>query len=192
MSNKFMTASQKSLVEQHLHLVSKTLKHLSISNRSIPEMNMDELYQIGCLALCKAAMSCDDGRPFAPYAAIAIRNALLDQYRSMMRHYDHFTSMEDNYDASEDGTSGQHFCSSMNEPEQEIIKNDTSAYLKQLQNDSSGVIKKGIAILWLTENGYNSTDIGHYYGVPANHIRAWKSKAVAKLRNDERLHAMLN
>lgn len=192
MSDKFMTASQKSLVEQHLYLVSGTLKRLSISNRSIPEMNMDELYQIGCMALCKAAMSCDSGRPFAPYAAAVIRNALLDQYRSMIRHYGRFTSIEDHDGSLKNGTSGEQISSYINEPEQAIMKKDTSAYLKQLQNDSSGVIKKGIYSLLLAESGYNSADIGHFFGVPANHIRAWKSKAVAKLRNDEQLHALLN
>lgn len=191
MCDKLLTASQKILVEQHLYLVGKTLKHLSISNPSIPEMNRDELYQIGCMALCKAAMTCDSSRPFAPYAKVVIRNALLDQYRSMVRHYDHFFPMEDNAD-TESSTSDRQLCTYISEPEREVIKKDTSAYLKQLQNDSSGVIKKGIAVLWLTENGYDSADIGRYYGVPANHIRAWKSKAVAKLRNDEQLHALLN
>lgn len=192
MKKEYVPTSWQSLVEKNLHLVSKVIRGLSISNASLPEMNADELYQVGCLALCKAAMRFDDGRPFEPYAKTVIRNALLDQYRLAMRYHQRTCYLSEPLTDADEISFETLLRSSTGNPESEILEAETDAYLQMLEKQSTGIMSKGIATLLLTAKGYNSTDIARHFGVPANHIRAWKSKAAAKLRSDQKLYALLN
>ena len=54
-----MTLAQSVLVEENLHLVKVVIKRHIRINPENPELCFDELYQIGSLALCSAAMSYD-------------------------------------------------------------------------------------------------------------------------------------
>ena len=77
------------------------------------------------------------------------------------------------------------------QPEAETIAASSSAYLEVLSEQNSTVIQKGIAALCLQQQGYKSTDLAKLYGVPANHVRAWQSKARKKLKQDQELYALL-
>lgn len=192
MKTEYVPTTWQALVEKNLHLVTKVIRGLSISNSSMPEMNADELYQVGCLALCKAAMRFDDGRPFEPYAKTVIRNALLDQYRLAMRYHQRTCSLSETLTDTDEISFETLLRSGTGNPESEICETETDAYLMMLEKQNTGIMSKGIATLLLTAKGYNSTDIAQHFGVPANHIRAWKSKAAAKLRCDKQLYALLN
>lgn len=189
---KESVSTWQALVEKNLYLVTKVIRGLSISNSSIPEMNADELYQIGCLALCKAAIHFDEKRPFEPYAKTVIRNALLDQYRLAMRYHQRTCSIYDSTPDTDEIPMETLLRSRTGNPESEVLEAETAAYLRMLEGQATGIMSKGIATILLTAKGYNSTDIAQHFGVQPNHIRAWKSKAAAKLRSDKQIHALLS
>ena len=91
---KPMTPAQKQLAEEHMDLVPKIIR--SMTNGSpLPSEQRQELCQIGYLALCRAAVSCGEGFPFAPYAAAAIRNAIFDFWRHEIREKELFCPLQE-------------------------------------------------------------------------------------------------
>lgn len=82
--------------------------------------------------------------------------------------------------------------SSLQNLEQEHNLRSIYEYLQTLQNVNCTTIKKGIQALLLQQNGYTSQEISKHYGVPASHVRAWKSKARKYLQQDATLYALLS
>lgn len=91
---KPMTPAQKQLAENHMDLVPKIIRSLTNGSPLTSEQRQ-ELCQIGYLALCRAAVSCGEGFPFAPYAAAAIRNAVYDFWRHEIRGKDLFCPLQE-------------------------------------------------------------------------------------------------
>ncbi|MGB5543318.1 MAG: RNA polymerase sigma factor FliA [Gammaproteobacteria bacterium] len=75
--------SADALVEEHADLVKRIAAHLM--GRLPPTVEMDDLVQVGLMALLGAARhySPDKGANFATYAGIRVRGAMLDEVRSM-------------------------------------------------------------------------------------------------------------
>lgn len=82
--------------------------------------------------------------------------------------------------------------SSLQNWEQEHNLRSIYEYLQTLQNVNCTTIKKGIQALLLQQNGYTSQEISKHYGVPASHVRAWKSKARKYLQQDATLYTLLS
>lgn len=78
-----LSREQRALVEGHLNLVGYHVSEMLL--RVPPQVTRDELASAGYLALTQAALSFDplSGVPFARYAAIRLRGALLDELRGM-------------------------------------------------------------------------------------------------------------
>lgn len=78
-----VTASGKILIEEHLHIVGYHVSDMLV--RVPSQVTRDDLASAGYLALTRAAMSYDPetGVPFARFAAIRIKGALIDELRSM-------------------------------------------------------------------------------------------------------------
>ena len=49
--------------------------------------------------------------------------------------------------------------------------------LDRAEATAGGVVAKGIQAIRLLANGYTNREIGERYGVSANHVTAWVSKA---------------
>lgn len=90
-----LNAEQQEMVEQHLDLVSIILRKYISTNEQIRGLEYDDLYQCGCLALCKAAYHYDGRVKFETFAGTVIRNALLDECRKATTVY----SKQLSYDA---------------------------------------------------------------------------------------------
>ena len=170
-----MTDIERKLTEDHLPIVAKVIQTLTCSCRYVSYDERQDLLQIGNLALCKAAMNYDGSRPFETYAKVVIRNAIYDYWRSLQKERTYTCSMDAIAD-NETDTSYQQLLA------------DTSS----LQNVNCTTIKKGIQALLLQQNGYTSQEISKHYGVPASHVRAWKSKARKYLQQDATLYALLS
>ena len=170
-----MTDIERKLTEDHLSIVAKVIQTLTCGCRYVSYDERQDLLQIGNLALCKAAMNYDGNRPFETYAKVVIRNAIYDYWRSLQKERTYTCSMDAIAD-NETDTSYQQLLA------------DTSS----LQNVNCTTIKKGIQALLLQQNGYTSQEISKHYGVPASHVRAWKSKARKYLQQDATLYALLS
>lgn len=74
--------AEDALVRDHLHLVRKAA--WQVSARSSSSIGLDDLMQIGIVALIEAAASfVDRGIPFAPYAMTRVRGAMIDELRKI-------------------------------------------------------------------------------------------------------------
>ena len=139
-------------------------------------------------------MNYDGNRPFETYAKVVIRNAIYDYWRSLQKERTYTCSMDAIAD-SETDTSYQQLLadtSSLQNWEQEHNLRSIYEYLQTLQNVNCTTIKKGIQALLLQQNGYTSQEISKHYGVPASHVRAWKSKARKYLQQDATLYTLLS
>lgn len=189
-----MTDIERKLTENHLSIVAKVIQTLTCGCRYVSYDERQDLLQIGNLALCKAAMNYDGNRPFETYAKVVIRNAIYDYWRSLQKERTYTCSMDAIAD-NETDTSYQQLLadtSSLQNLEQEHNLRSIYEYLQTLQNVNCTTIKKGIQALLLQQNGYTSQEIPKHYGVPASHVRAWKSKARKYLQQDATLYALLS
>lgn len=189
-----MTDIERKLTEDHLSTVAKVIQTLTCGCRYVSYDERQDLLQIGNLALCKAAMNYDGNRPFETYAKVVIRNAIYDYWRSLQKERTYTCSMDAIAD-NETDTSYQQLLadtSSLQNWEQEHNLRSIYEYLQTLQNVNCTTIKKGIQALLLQQNGYTSQEISKHYGVPASHVRAWKSKARKYLQQDATLYALLS
>ena len=189
-----MTDIERKLTEDHLSIVAKVIQTLTCGCRYVSYDERQDLLQIGYLALCKAAMNYDGNRPFETYAKVVIRNAIYDYWRSLQKERTYTCSMDAIAD-NETDTSYQQLLadtSSLQNWEQEHNLRSIYEYLQTLQNVNCTTIKKGIQALLLQQNGYTSQEISKHYGVPASHVRAWKSKARKYLQQDATLYTLLS
>ena len=189
-----MTDIERKLTEDHLSIVAKVIQTLTCGCRYVSYDERQDLLQIGNLALCKAAMNYDGNRPFETYAKVVIRNAIYDYWRSLQKERTYTCSMDAIAD-NETDTSYQQLLadtSSLQNLEQEHNLRSIYEYLQTLQNVNCTTIKKGIQALLLQQNGYTSQEISKHYGVPASHVRTWKSKARKYLQQDATLYALLS
>lgn len=189
-----MTDIERKLTEDHLSIVAKVIQTLTCGCRYVSYDERQDLLQIGNLALCKAAMNYDGNRPFETYAKVVIRNAIYDYWRSLQKERTYTCSMDAIAD-NETDTSYQQLLadtSSLQNWEQEHNLRSIYEYLQTLQKVNCTTIKKGIQALLLQQNGYTSQEISKHYGVPASHVRAWKSKARKYLQQDATLYTLLS
>lgn len=189
-----MTDIERKLTEDHLSIVAKVIQTLTCGCRYVSYDERQDLLQIGNLALCKAAMNYDGNRPFETYAKVVIRNAIYDYWRSLQKERTYTCSMDAIAD-NETDTSYQQLLadtSSLQNWEQEHNLRSIYEYLQTLQNVNCTTIKKGMQALLLQQNGYTSQEISKHYGVPASHVRAWKSKARKYLQQDATLYTLLS
>lgn len=100
--NYCLNAEQQELVEQHLDLVSIIIRKYIRTNEQVRGLEYEDLYQCGCLALCKAAFHYDGRVKFETFAGTVIRNALLDECRKAKSIYSHSLSYDESVDPDDD------------------------------------------------------------------------------------------
>lgn len=187
-----MTPRQRQLAEEHMDLVPRMVAALT-KGFSLSSDQRRELCQTGYLALCRAAVSCRDGYDFPPYANAAIRNAIYDFWRRDIREKNRLCPLpEDQPDP---------FCKEPGRsvPEEgpealflSLKDTEAGAYLETLKAAQCSTIQKGIEALCFQMEGYSSKELSAHYRAPANHIRAWQSKARRFLAKDATLCALLS
>lgn len=177
-----LTPAQQELVEKHMELVGKVITKYIMPNASNPDMEWNDLYQTGCLALCRASLSYDGVRPFEPYAIRIIRNALTDYCRIANKHPQ--CSLDE---PISEGSTIHDFLAAESETEtayQLLRTSEAIDYLTEQHKNYSGVVQKGVYCLIQKSLGYNNTDLSRHFHVSPNSIRAWTSHAAKKLRTE--------
>lgn len=164
-----LTEQEKKLVEENMGLVGRVIKDCvhGLSPGSI--YGYDDLHQIGCIGLCKAARTTTPGHgAFSTYAYILIRHEIFDALDYATRR-----GREQATDPSELP------CVSLED--EDIGQTESCRELLDLldraETTATGVTAKGIRAIRLLAQGYTSREIGERYGIPANHVTAWVSKA---------------
>lgn len=82
-----MSIQERELVEKHLYLVRGTVLGTVSVNETVQGLGYDDLYQIGCEALCHAAQKYreDGGAAFPTFAGIVIKNRLISHCRKITK-----------------------------------------------------------------------------------------------------------
>lgn len=174
-----MTDYQRELVVQHMNLVDCVIRTgIYVSNNTLEAY--EDFYQIGCEALCKAAMSF---RPevctFQTYASRVIRNALIDHGRAMTIRQRQMAGID--FDAWL--LCGEYGCERVSDDGfQAVMDNEALKALEACSKSYSGVVKKGADAIRLKALGYSTAEISEMYHTNRNNVAAWMSKARAKLR----------
>ena len=151
-------------------LVGKVIKDKVHGLGQLGVPSYEDLYQIGCIGLCKAAIS-DKGGCFSTYAYRLIWNAICDELIRATR----LSGKEQPFDSLED-------------PIDDIQKDaldtfDLRLALQQAKDSAQGVTAKGIHCLELTAQGYSSQEIAAIVHAEAATVRMWMTKARRYLRS---------
>lgn len=183
-----LTEEQQKLVEEHLCVVYWVIRESIHVNETIYGLGYEDLYQEGCIWLCRAAASYDASRAqFATYAKKVIRNGLCSYCRQICGKQSRisYLSEGEHGELMADGAELQQ----SDDFRAQISRMETLELLKSRANAYSGVAKLGIEALELKITGLTVTEIAQMYDVPASHVGAWISRSVAKLRKDKEFMA---
>lgn len=181
--NIHLTWEQQKLVEDHLSIVHWTIRESIYVNETVYGLGYDDLYQEGCIWLCRAAATYNAGlAKFSTYARKVVHNGLVSYCRQMHDSQKHFSmSALDEYGelTTESSASGQ--------PDTFAICTDTMETLELLSSSSrnyQGVAKLGVEALKLKIQGYGISEIASLCHAPPSHVGAWISRAIQKLRQN--------
>ena len=178
-----MTDVQRALVEHHLSVVDWVITDYIKWNPQICGLDYSDVYQEGCFHLCRAAISYT-GEPerFGAYARTVVRNGLISYCRVLCRREAALPLRDEVLD--ENGNAA--YQRSTQTMEQEVLDNLSAetvlAAMREFHDKSSGVVKLGLEALELKTKGLSGQEIADLYGVHPNHVSAWISRAVQRLR----------
>lgn len=165
-----LTAEQQRKVEENMGLVGQVIRDKVHGPYQFGMYSHDDLYQIGCIGLCKAAAT-DKGGCFSTYAYRLIWNEICDALIYSSRRRD----ME---------VLGDDLPLPAREPAEEFPEFHMDLYdaLELAGADAPPSTAKGIRAMILMSKGYTSREIGEQMDVSAKLVCAWISKARKFLR----------
>ena len=159
-----LTPEQQRLVEENMGLVGKVIKdkvHLAAGI-----FTYEDLYQIGCIGLCKAAAT-DKGGCFSTYAYRLIWNEICDALIRSSRQCRYECSFEESLAHSVPGAAS---IGSISQLELQML-------IQEAKQRASGTAAKGIECLELSVAGYKSREIGALMNAEPSAVRMWMTKA---------------
>ena len=175
-----LTAEQQKKVEQNIRLVRKVINDKIHGPYQLGIYTYDDIFQIGCIGLCKAVAT-DKGGIFSTYAYRLIWNEICDALIYSTRRQ-----------ATE--LSSDMIPMVVEEPTVSIadvaMQLDVQAALKAAKHGASPCVVKGIDAMIQMAEGRSSKEIGNEFGVSANLICAWVSKARKYLKSRPEILAL--
>lgn len=181
-----LTCGQQKLVEQNLQVVSKAIRRYIFINETWFGFEYDDVYQEGCIWLCKAAASFRPEMqvPFAAYAEKVVANGLRTYCRLMRGKQTkvHILSLYTESDNSRILFEKIPVC---DHQDNVIAEADTMRLLQRMKRQYTGTVRLGIEAIELKTKGYSGQEIAAMYGVKPNLVGAWISRAKSKLKQNE-------
>lgn len=178
---KTLNEKQQRMVEENLDIVDIILHTKVHANQSIPGMEYDDLYSVGCMALCKAAETYTGQTKFATYASKVVYHAMIDECRRVLskrkRNISYDTAIDEN-----DNDSFEVFLGEPEELETNLICEELMSIVEQAKHTYKGAVLKGVEAIELQIKGYSGKEIAAMYGVTDNNVTSWISKAKQALR----------
>ena len=168
-----MTQEERTLVQDNMGLVGAVIRDHVQDVHKLGIFTPEDIYQIGCLGLCKAAMKnrIESDAKFSTYAYICIRNEIFSalEYATVRRRREVLIDVFD--DTQEAAVYADSFTEASDLEE-------LARELDNLKRAASGITAKGIEAMQLYAKGYNYREIGEMMGgVPAKNVTAWVSRA---------------
>ena len=174
--------AQRQLAQDHLHIVQQVIHTMIIVNEQVYGFEYDDLYQEGCIWLCKAAVHYrpEKGVQFTTFAKKVITNGLKTYCRLMCNKQWRLVSLPNYADPSEQILSMDQFSSGLDRDQFES-ELDVFLLLQNLKRQYTGTTRWGIEAIEWKIKGYTGVQIAAMYGVKPNHVGAWISRAVRKI-----------
>lgn len=162
-----LTAEQQRKAKENMGLVGKVIAD-KVHGSRFGSFTREDLFQIGCIGLCKAAAT-DKGGCFSTYAYRLIWNEICTALIQATRH-----SVEQPVElpilelqSKDDGF---------------VPTVELEDLLERGERTATGVVKKGIQAMRLRLKGYSTREIGARLAAPDNYVTAWEAKARKYLR----------
>lgn len=174
-----MNVEQQELVTQNMDLVEKVIWFDIRRNPANPDYDHDDLYQAGCVGLCKAAVTHDKTMPFRAYAKTVIYHEIIMYCRGINRH-----GAVDSIDAMTEAQV-ERIGTSRSSVEDTVVNDTLIELMREAGKRYSGVTLRGIEALELKLKGFSGADIARMYGVKPNQVSAWISRAKTRLMKDQ-------
>lgn len=185
MKNISLNNIQKNLVEENLGIVKLAIHKNIIVNDNIYGFEYDDLFQEGCIWLCKAACSFDKSRniKFATYAEKVVTNGLRTYCRLMYGKQKHYIRLSTRDESDESGHSLEQI------PDKDMLDNlfedqDVFLLLQKCKQQYTGTAKLGIEAIEWKIKGLSGAEIAGMYNVKPNLVGAWISRAAQRLKQN--------
>ena len=185
MKNICMDKKQQRLVEDNLHVVKLAIHKNIIVNDNLYGFEYDDLYQEGCIWLCKAAVSFDETRnvKFSTYAERIVINGLRTYCRLMCSKQKHHIQLPAQKEQDEEVFSLDRIPAE-DTLEQLFEEQDIYILLQSMKQQYSGTIRLGIEAIEWKVKGFSGAEIAKMYGVKPNLVGAWISRASSRLKKN--------
>ncbi|MCM1500370.1 MAG: sigma-70 family RNA polymerase sigma factor [Clostridium sp.] len=168
-----LTYEEQKRVKENTGLVYKVIYSKLHPPYKVGMYSFDDLFQIGCIGLCKAVAT-DKGGVFSTYAYRLIWNEICDaMIYSTRRQTRESVCDVTPYIAAEPEISEEMF----------DFRMDIDAALNTAKLDAPPSTVKGIEAIRLMAAGYTSSEIGEQYHASAKLVCAWVSKARKYLKS---------
>lgn len=189
----FLNESQQKMVSTHLYVVSRAIHKFIIVNETIYGFEYDDLYQEGCIWLCKAAVSfqLDKNVKFENYAEKVVANGLRTYCRLMCAKQKRIYSVPVYSEPDSEQFALDQIPSEDNLDDMFSMQ-DTLLLLNSFKHQYSGTTRLGIEAIEWKVKGYTGAEIAKMYGVKPNLVGAWISRATSKLRQNEIFMRQMN
>jgi len=187
-----LSSAQRDLVAGHIDVVEWAIYKCIKVREDVYGLSYDDLYQEGCICLCKAAATYDSSRAqFATYAKVVVQNGLIGYCRTLQKKQQSAIGMAvglrdlgSNLPDADNGSAGDIY---------EALLSEVAVYslLETVKAEYSGVARLGVEALELKVRGYSGADIAGMWGVKQSQLGAWISRAKQKLLSNEQFMAGL-
>jgi len=187
-----LTPSQRALVEDHLSVVRWVIFHNIQVNENVYGLSYDDLYQEGCIWLCRAAVTYDAAIAlFKTYAKTVVRNGLITYCRTICKKQKRMLFLE-SCEQGELVVDGQKLSAQTDDFDATVSYLEIVSLLESMKKDYNGVARLGVEALQLKIEGLGISEIARLYGVKPSHVGAWISRAAQKLRDNPSFLAELD
>lgn len=175
-----LDSEQITLVENNISVIKSVIASRIIVNGNSIGMEYDDLFQEGCLLLCKAAMLYDESRgcSFKAFAYAVIRNGLLSYCKSVVSKNRKNIEYIEQIGNIETGFKVQ------DNLQERITVSEAIEFLEKIKRDYEGTARRGVEALILKAKGYSGSEIAKMYGVKGNLVGAWITRAKQKLERN--------
>ena len=186
MKNISLNNQQQRMVEENLGVVKLAIHKSIIVNDNLYGFEYDDLFQEGCIWLCKAACSFDESRDikFATYAEKVVTNGLRTYCRIMCGKQKHSILLPAQSEPDENGYSFEQI------PAEDMLdklfeEQDVFTLLQKCKQQYTGTARLGIEAIEWKVKGLSGAEIAKMYNVKPNLVGAWISRAAMRLKQNQ-------
>ena len=186
MKNISLSNQQQRMVEENLGVVKLAIHKSIIVNDNLYGFEYDDLFQEGCIWLCKAACSFDESRDikFATYAEKVVTNGLRTYCRIMCGKQKHSILLPAQSEPDENGYSFEQI------PAEDMLdklfeEQDVFTLLQKCKQQYTGTARLGIEAIEWKVKGLSGAEIAKMYNVKPNLVGAWISRAAMRLKQNQ-------